>query len=51
MYTQRYILRASYLFLREIDHVGGEKGLAVLLEVCLIGIHHAICQIINAYTM
>ena len=28
--------------LREIDHVGGEKGLAVGLEVGLIGIEHAV---------
>ena len=28
--------------LRQVDHVGGEEGLAMLLEVFLIRIHHAI---------
>lgn len=30
------------LLLRQIDHVGREEGLAVLLEVSLVGIEHAI---------
>jgi len=29
-------------FLRQVDHVRGEEGLAVLLEVGLIGIEHAV---------
>lgn len=28
--------------LREIDHVRGEKGLAVKLEVSLVSVHHAV---------
>jgi hypothetical protein len=30
------------LFLRQIDHVGGEEWLAMLLEISLICVHHTI---------
>lgn len=43
MHILKCFLDASYLLLREIDHVGREQRLAVLLEVCLVGIQHTIC--------